>query len=141
MKPARCTVAVCCALRHACGLREPRQVFMCAVGRSSCGAAIPTRLPMVSDHLTPGTSVWVTVSTTFIASNYTNVRRCAFKGRRECAAVSIVEHRSRTGSPYCKIASAVQLLLSLAWRAAVILLFFVHAVRIYSVLVMRPGQV
>ena len=35
-------------------------------------------------------------------SNYTNVRRCAFKGRRECAAVSIVEHRSRTGSPYRK---------------------------------------
>ena len=25
-------------------------------------------------------------------------RRCAFKGRRECAAVSIVVHRSRTGS-------------------------------------------
>ena len=40
------------------------------------------------------------------------VRRCAFKGRRECAAVSIVVHRFRTGSPYRKTVSAVHLLLS-----------------------------
>ena len=50
--------------------------------------------------------------TVYSVSNYTNVRRCAFKGRRECAAVSIVVHRFRTGSPYRKTVSAVHLLLS-----------------------------
>ena len=41
-----------------------------------------------------------------------SVRRCAFKGRRECAAVSIVEHRSPPAHLTVKRVPAVQLLLS-----------------------------
>ena len=112
----------------------------CVCRRSlQCGAANPTLLPVVSDDLMLGRNCSYTI--VISVSNYTNVRRCAFKGRRECAAVSIVEHRSPPAHLTVKRVPAVQLLLSPTWRAAVTFIVLVHVLHIYSVCAMRSGHI
>ena len=112
------TPIFCGVLRYALRVRATlASPCVCVCRPLPCRAANPTLLPVVSDYLMLGKTVIYTVCVS--VSNYTNVRRCAFKGRRECAAVSIVVHRSRTGLPYRIKTVCSAFIALLAWRAAV----------------------